>query len=306
MSYQELLHIGANKSASTTLQRCLFPNASEVVYLGEDCNGYEGYRDILNQMISEDSWNYQSMPVEQLFKKHIDLARAQNKAFLYSNEDIMTSRVPSQVLNRLKTLMPDATIIIVIRNQLDAIPSWYANHGAYLKGVPKRFWRRFVTSDEFMDHSIRFFNYGPLDCFMYNKVLSEYAKVFGKEKIKILFFEDFVKNRPLFISQLSSILGMDPKTADELLSNKAERARSTARRFAWHKLSRYLPFLHESNLPRSMKVTIDRLLDSGGKLSAERMGMTKWNSALTEIYKEDNRALQLQFGVDLSKYNYPL
>lgn len=43
-----IIHIGANKTGSTTLQRCLFSKTDKLVYLGEDCKDYISYKDILN------------------------------------------------------------------------------------------------------------------------------------------------------------------------------------------------------------------------------------------------------------------
>jgi hypothetical protein len=305
VAYKEVLHIGANKSASTTLQRRLFPKVDGLIYLGEDCENYGSSRELLNHMIYEDDFNYSSEKVNTLFERYKSLARQKNETFLYSNEDIMTSRVPSQVLLRLKALMPHATIVLIIRNQFDAIPSWYANHGAYLKGVPRHFWRRYVSADEFMNHFTNFFNYGPFDCFMYNKVLSKYADAFGKENIKVLFFEDFVKQKEKFIKDLSEILGIDPTLALELVREGAERKRVTQRRFNFHKLSRYIPvdkLLEKA--PAKMKKSIENFLDSGSK--ATELGMSQWHDKIAEIFREDNKALERNYNLDLKKYGYPL
>lgn len=304
MPYHQVIHIGANKSASTTLQRALFAKDPSIKYLGEDCQEYTKYRPLLQNLVYEDDFNYDRIPLEDLFSSYDALARKTDSLFLYSNEDIMTSRVPSQVLSRLHSLMPDARILLIIRNQLEAIPSWYANHGAFLKGVPREFWRRYVSADEFMNHSINFFNYGPLDCFMYYKIISKYAQTFGKDRISILFFEDFVQNKKLFVEQLSEVLRIDKNKAFELLQEKAERQRISQRRFIWHKLSRSIPFIHESKIPSSLSKAISPFLDSGPK--AKSLGIENWQEKLVDIYKADNQKLQDEFKINLSKFNYPL
>jgi len=300
MSFKQVLHIGANKSASTTLQRCLFPNAKGLVYLGEDCENYSAYRDDLNSMIYEDDFNFSIDKNKKLFEKFQNKASETNSTFLYSNEDIMTSRVPSQVLARMKILMPDAKVLLIIRNQLQAIPSWYANHGAFLKGVPRFYWRKYVSADEFMNYFTTFFNYGPFDCFMYFKIINHYANVFGKENIKILFFEDFVQDRNKFVKELSELLNINYDESLKLLEGKVERQRITQRRFLFHKASRKISFLHSLKLP----VALDRFIDSGEK--AKNLGIEKWESKIADIYREDNRLLMENYKLDLKKYNYPL
>ena len=160
-----VIHIGANKTASTTLQRCLFAKSKDLVYLGEDCVNYENYRDTLNSLVSDDDIHFSYESAKELFKNFV--SSCGEKTALYSNEDIMTSRVPTQCAHRLKEFLPDAEIMVVIRNQLTAIPSMYANHGAYLKMVPRRYWRRYVSFDDWMDYCTTFIKYSLLDGFFY-------------------------------------------------------------------------------------------------------------------------------------------
>ena len=43
----------------------------------------------------------------------------------------MGSRHPSLVARRFKSIMPNAKVVMVIRNQITALSSWYANHGSF-------------------------------------------------------------------------------------------------------------------------------------------------------------------------------
>ena len=131
-----ILHIGANKTASTTLQRGLFSQSPQVCYLGEDCEGYASHRETLNSIVADDDFHYRRQAATALFAGFHN--RDIGKTHLYSNEDVMTSRVPSQCADRLAILMAGAQVVMVIRNQLDAVGSFYLNHGAYLKNVPSR------------------------------------------------------------------------------------------------------------------------------------------------------------------------
>ena len=47
------------------------------------------------------------------------------KTLIYSDEDIMTSRFPTVCSRRLYEFFPDAEILVVVRNQMTAFPSYY-------------------------------------------------------------------------------------------------------------------------------------------------------------------------------------
>ena len=81
MSKSKIIHVGANKTASTTLQRALFSKSKSIKYLGEDCANYESYKDILNSLISDDDFHYDHKLIEDLFNKYI--LSAKEKTFVY-------------------------------------------------------------------------------------------------------------------------------------------------------------------------------------------------------------------------------
>jgi hypothetical protein len=55
-----VIHIGANKTASTTLQRALFKDNHQLQYLGEDGDGYADYASLVNSLVSDDDLFYPS------------------------------------------------------------------------------------------------------------------------------------------------------------------------------------------------------------------------------------------------------
>jgi len=57
----------------------------------------------------------------------------------------------------------------------------------------------------------------------YYDVVKEYVEKFGKENVKILFFEDFVKNQEQHVKAVMEFIGMDPAMAriEEFNSNKS-------------------------------------------------------------------------------------
>ena len=301
-----VIHIGANKTGSTTLQRCIFARSEGLVYLGEDCAGYENYRDILNSLVSDDDFHFDEERTREIFKRFISACG--EKTFLYSNEDIMTSRVPSQCARRLHQFLPDAEILVVVRNQLTAIPSFYANHGAYLKMVPRKYWRRYVSFGDWMGYCTEFIKYSPLDSYFYNKILTLYTSLFGREKIHVLLYEDFVNAKVKFIEDLCGILGIDKEEALMHLQERRERRRNTQREFRYHQfrtlflrgrsLGGRLPF--GAGLRRIWR----RFLEGGPP--ADGFVSDAWRNRIVELYREDNMKLAKEYHLPLRELNYPM
>lgn len=298
-----IIHIGANKTGSTTLQRRLFSKTGRLVYLGEDGENYKVYKDTLNSLISDDDIYFCYQDAIELFNS--SKLAAGERTLLLSSEDIMTSRVPSLCAKRLHELLPDAHILLVIRNQLTAIPSWYANHGAYLKMVPRRYWRRYVSFDDWIGYGMEFRKYSPLDSYFYHRILMLYAFLFGKEKIHILFYEDFVNAPKQFISRLSAILEIDADEAVRLLQGKRERRRNTMREFRYHQFCSYAGGRDLSeHLPAACRGLWKNFLARGSP--ADAFMSDYWRHQVIKLYQDDNLKLMNDYNINLRDYGYPL
>ena len=303
---QVVIHIGANKTGSTTLQRCLFARSQNLVYLGEDGAEYSRYRATLDSLVSDDAIHFCHDAAYEMFQTY--LQRSGEHTFLYSNEDIMTSRVPTQCAYRLHEFLPEAEILMVTRNQLTAVPSWYANHGAYLRMVPRRYWRRYVSFDDWMEYCTTFLKYSPLDGYFYHRIAALYGSLFGKHKIHVLMYEDFVNEPEQFIRGLCEILRIDAFTAMEMLQGQRERKRHTQRQLRYHRFrswffwghdfSRYIPF--GKALDRKWQHFLEQGAPADGFMS------DFWRNKLIELYKEDNLQLAREYQLPLKEYGYPI
>ena len=303
---KNIIHIGANKAASTTLQRHLFSKSEDLIYFGEDCEDYADSKKIIDSMISDDEIHFSLKDTKKIFNNK--LKTNNKKTFVFSSEDILTSRVPSQCAKRLYEILPNSKILIILRNQIDAIQSWYANHGAYLKQVPKSYWRRYVSFDDWIEYCFEFHKYSPLESFLYHTHLNLYRKHFGMNNIHILLFEDFIYSKPKFISQLSDILEINPSKVNKLLKNKHERPRKTKRQHIYHKIKSQ--YFHKIKINDSKFIShhfrslFNRYLHSGDKFT---FNINKvWRNKLLKYYLNDNKLLKKNYSIDIEKYNYPL
>jgi len=300
-----VLHIGANKTASTTLQRGLFARHPGLHYLGEDGPGYSDYRDLVNSMVADDDLFFAHAECARFFSGH--RSSEPDKTLLYSNEDIMTSRVPAQCARRLAEFLPGASVLLVIRNQLTAVPSFYASHGAQLKPAPPRHFRRHVAFDDWMNHCTLFINYSPLASYFYHRFAELYGGLFGRDRVHVLLFEEFLQDRRAFMGKLCGVLGIDAGEAAALLEGAHERRRTTQRAYDFNRLrSRWFWNLGLPRFPgrAALQRGWQRYLAGGPGVHVPLD--EHWRRRIVELYAADNSRLADAYNLPLSRHGYPL
>ena len=305
MQSNRFIHIGANKTASTTLQRSLFAQMGSIQYLGEDGVGYSDVIDDIWSLVNDDDFHYNAQRLAAIFAQQLSLG--DGKTFVFSNEDIMRSRTPSLCAYRLHDLVEDAQIIVVIRNQLTAVPSWYVNHGAFLRDVPPSYWRRYVSFDDWMSYCLQFLNYSPLDGFFYNEIIQLYEGVFGAGRIHVFLFEEFVQDRKRFLRGFCDLLAVDPDEARGLLAGRHERKRLTQRQFNAHRWRERLlcgcsvPFADGSTWAA---VKWRSFLEGGPPV--DDCLTEGWRREVFDLYSAGNRQLAKRHHLPLVDFGYPM
>jgi hypothetical protein len=302
-----LIHIGGNKTASTLLQRRLFAKHPGIRYLGEDCEGYSDFRPILNSMVSDDDSHFDFAAAERIFAARFASSN-QGEVCVFSNEDIMTSPLPSVCASRVKELMPDAHIVMVIRNQLTTWPSWYANHGAYLKGVPRSYWRKHVTFDQWLEYCFSFPKQTPVEAMNYDRYFEIFSKKFGRDRIHVLMYEELLADAPTYYKRWADLLGIPRLMIQQYLSMHVERGRNSARRMHYDYWSSRLSWI--PGLDAAQKLILSSFKGLGAWLDAgpavKVVLPQAWAARISDYYRESNARLAERTKLDLGRYGYPL
>ena len=294
---QRIIHIGGNKTASTLFQRRLFSQYNNIFYLGEDCHGYSKISEKLNNLVHEDDFYYDKAELV----KDIELLHKESKEsathFVFSNEDIMGSKSPTVCAIRLKELFPDSKVLIIVRNQLEVFPSWYINHGAYLKNVPRKFWRRHVDLNSWLEFCFDFPSTSPVEAMNYYKYYRIFSNLFGKENTIIIPYEDISTNRIEFCKRMSNLFGIEAQAVNQILEIRSERPRNSKLKFATHKVLGFSRNI--TDLIYSFLEGIDKTGPANVRLSAF------WRDKIERYYAEGNDKLSSETGLDLRSYKYP-
>jgi len=292
-----IIHIGANKTASTLLQRRLFANHPGIAYIGEDCAGYSGIQPLVEALVSKDDYYYDADGVRGKFAR-IGYESG-TSVFVFSSEDILTSRHPSVCAARLAKLMPEAEIVMVIRNQLTTWPSWYINHGAYLKGVPKMYWKRHVRFEDWLEYCFAFPDQTPAEAMNYWKFWEIFGRFFDRSKIRVLMYEDLIQDPASYFCRWAEILGLPTQDLVDRLGDKRERAGYSQRRFIFDKWkSRFPKILSKAD------GILGKYLEGGGP--ARAMIPASFEKQILEYYAPGNRVLEEVTGLPLRERGYPV
>ena len=302
-----LIHIGGNKTASTLLQRRLFSKHPGIRYLGEDCEGYSNLRPLLNSLVSDDDSHFDLAEAKRVFADRFTRS-GQQAVCVYSNEDIMTSPLPSVCAARLKGLMPGAGVVMVIRNQLTTWPSWYANHGAYLKGVPRRYWRKHVTLDEWLEYCFSFPNQTPAESMNYDRFYRIFSEQFGADRVRVLLYEELVADPVAYYRQWADLLGVSHQSVQEYVSKHVERARNSARRMQYDQWSSRLSWIPGLAAIQALILSsfkgASAWLDAGPAATVDLP--EAWVARISDYYRESNSQLAERTKLDLGRYGYPV
>ena len=308
MSERSFVHIGAPKSASTTLQRSLLARHPQVLYFGEDGDGWASADEarVGELLLHADDLFF---PAEQCSAQFAaKRAEAAARTVVYSNVDVMGSRRPTTCAHRLHSLMPDAEVIVILRNQFTALASFYANHGAFLKPAPPGYFRRHVALDDWLAWCTTFPTDTPAGGYLYGEILDLYARLWGREKIHLFLFEDFIADPDAFVRRLAKLLDIDSDEAATLARDRHERPRNTARMLAWNRFySRFLWGLSlPANLPGREGIlrAWHRYLGAGAP--AKIVIPARWHERLVALYGEGNARISRDYGLDLGRHGYPM
>jgi hypothetical protein len=239
-------HIGYPKSASTTLQKQLFNKHSELINLGlyptnnvgsdttiSEFSNYTNDKNIklfYDNLLKKNELNYQKSSNDKLRNKLLEQYKEENKSFIFSEERatsvFFTHPDIGLKANRIKSLFPNARIIIIVRNQIEAMTSMYADFPfdprSFAIGDPIDIdkWVKIVLEDDFLFYK---------DMLDYNSVINYYHELFGIENVCVLPFEMLVKDIKNFSDAISNFMNINKEETLKLLSQRHENKRVSHR-----------------------------------------------------------------------------
>lgn len=284
------------RTATTFLQRRLFPQLPEIEYFGLP---YTQINPAFNRMLFEDESTYNP----GILKKEISALRGDKK--LFSNENFVGQSLywhfgnRTQIAKRLNDAMPDATVILFLRNQPDLIRSLYeialqdretATLSEYIQHkVPGYTYQKYLEQpavDLFEYSEFNTYNATErLHDFDYLPLIRLYKSLFPR--VEIFLFEDFKSDRKKVLQRISDVLEVDvSEDFIDSITREApiNRGVSAGQAKKLRRLNRWRHVLYTSKFGRAYYVRAKRRI-----LKQEGGEKIKWNT-------EEQAALQSVFG----------
>ena len=299
----EVIHIGFPKTASTTLQEHVFSKMPAVSNVGRPFT-HPDEALLINGLALDDDRDYRHADIAA----RIAAGRASDaRVLVYSDETVVNSPIRSIAAKRLKQHMPDARIIAVVRNQFDALTSYYVGQGRHVRRAPEPFAGRHVAFDNFLTFQFKNTKQGVLPTFDYAGVLDIYADLFGPERINVLLYENLKRKETEFVEQLAGLLDLPAKEIPVPSGAPRENLRPDAGQVRYQALRmRFLRGVPVSRIvpgAPTLKRGVQKLLGSGGLNTTLT---PSWRAQVTKYYGANNARLAETHGLDLGAHGYPL
>lgn len=329
-----LIHPGFGKTATTWLQRQVFPNLPHSLYLGKDPFASEAVQKAHDALFPPlyGTTDYRARNSSQFVSEYVAaikevLAKASTsiERVVLSDECIvdysnfnaeLNLNLLRRVSEALASEFDETRVLFTVRNQESYLSSYFAFDYENLKS-------RFRTFDEFMDYGYRHPREWVFGGIHYDTVFVDAVSQFGNGRVKFLPYEALVKDPAGFLGAVADFWGVPPEsivryaTAPKENVNKSKDGLNTVRGM---------------NLPGSL------ILQAGSIY--RRLGGANWQSSrfhallknyrdaafgrwgrvkhigvvqmgdearrhVRSMYRESNQALAALIGADLKELGWP-
>jgi hypothetical protein len=304
-----IIHIGYHKSASTYLQQHVFPKlpVNFLFFAGER-------RRYLNMIESETELDDEA--IRNWVQSELALKYPQrHEVTVLSHEELSghphgyKSISPFITAGNLKTVFPEAKILIMIRNQLAYITSLYTFRVA-IKGRETRSFTQFLSEEK---------GKGLYDHLDYPVLIHHYQQLFGNENVAVIPMELLLTSPNDFYARLFSFLGIPVQPIEKARpSNVSTKSEFLLR--LWRLVNaQFNVFLDLRtrvfgpspdnfqrtrstyyNVKRAVTGSLNPLLGKSRAISIPISADDK------QRFAESNRRLQALIEIDLSRLGYPV
>ena len=307
------LHVGASKTASTTLQGHFFPAHPDLFFLGKEESTLRNVKrwatpEIFTVVTDINRKNMDYCLDQNTLAAALGYIRLNNggRPIVYSYEDIceFTGPSPFEKISRFRNVFGEfgpIRIVMGVRDQVDLLKSLYLTlHRAEMLRIAGKKLSWYPTFDQYIDINFRYAYGAVLESFRFSIILDHYASIFGAENIFVYAFEDLKRDPVSMLRSLCRFMGVDENASCITETARArENQHYSARRYAYLNL-RWLVVRGRSIrklVPAGVKSRFWGWVDSG-----KGFNLTPSEAVIDrirEFYKVDNEVLARKYGITL-------
>ena len=290
----DVLHIGLHKTGSTYLQNVIWPQVNNVQYLSRP---FTQHNHAFNMLQYADDSLYREADVRSVLEA-FDTGR-----FLIADESLSGKPVlfgsinRSLIARRLRSLFPEATVVLFIRDQREILLSHYHSYVKEpigIKTLKEFLWRpgadysfeEGVREGDYYEPANLYYNTSDfhlhLDSFLYSHLVNLYLGLF--ERVEIFLYEDLRQRPSAVLERLSEIVGQELVPAGDRMNRSYSRVELVIRR----SLNRVRPIVDSDIMVKGASRVLGTLLPDGNKAVWRR----QIDDLVGDYYSEDNALLK--------------
>jgi len=313
------IHVGVNKTGTTTMQRHLFPGHKDVAYLGKIAQwGRRKYTNpevdrLLNRLAGDRLTHGECDTMRAIYREQVAPLLASNRVPVWSQEGLCMAPAAKR-LNRAKNILDvfgPCSVMIVIRRPEALTEALYFQRlqGAALGRRRKQRFNSHFSIEHWLEdrwQATGRFRIGPLD---YARTARQYACLFGMANVGVFCFEQLVESSDSFVTEISQFMGIEPVQAQQLMAGKRENVRWTDRQVKQFRQIENSPILSRFYrlMPRPIRRRLIELVkkDRQGE-KARAFYSDLWQQRINDSTREGNAYLQENWELPLEQYGYPV
>jgi hypothetical protein len=268
--------IGAARSGTTSLY----------VYLDQHPEIFFSPVKEINFFSNPKIWGKGFKWYESHFNKAKDV-RAVGEASTSYTASPFIKEVPQRILD----YSPNAKLIYIVRDPINRLVSHYM-HRVH-RGIERRPFSEIVKNIEHEPTAWQG---------RYNYQLEQFLKLFNREQVLILSFDDLHKLSQKTVSDIFSFLGVDSDFPVENIEKVFNASSGTLRRsnIGIRTLNFYRRYVEQKNVPFIVKKQLFKL-SKIGSIKEKKPSLTDSEyQTLLEFYQQDSAELSEKFGIDTS------
>lgn len=328
-------HIGLPKTGTKTLQNHLFPEHSQIYYLGKWTNqalprhqehqrheskkgNPPGCRnrlveELLYQIYKEDCLNSDMSRSLDLFSQSVAPSIEKNRVPVWSWEGIAMSSLKRRRMaaKNLRVVFGPSKILIVLRNPIELTVSLYLQRlKGHLWGAKFKKWGgpNFPSLEKWLQNQLGRLENSHLD---YARTIEIYADQFGKEAVGIFLFEHLKEDPRSYYESFCRFLEIDPEEGLELLGNHHLHKRFTTAHMEKLKEIQRSPWKSQAFrcANRRLRKRMVGVKENNPVLDGPpaQIEVSKaWRERIARVTLDGNRYLVKSWNLPLEDYGYAL
>ncbi|WP_290649475.1 hypothetical protein [Aquisalimonas sp.] len=305
-----IVHIGYHKTGTNWFQRHLYPHALSHQYIRRPV--------VREALLDVGAFAFDPSRAQEI------LGLESNDAPVLCEEELsgnihtggLDGCLSKDIAYRIRAILPHATIVIFVRNQVAMVASAYKQYvregGTY--GLDRYLQPlKYRHNSGFRQAKAPHFT---LNHFDYRLLIRHYRQVFGHDQVKVYPFESFVADNEGFARGYAEDLRLEVDWSKVKYAAANEPYRAVTfqlarflNRFTYRDVADKRHWINVPGLYRKqgkLLRAVNRTPLAGPNIGSEALLGAEWTAAIKERYRASNRQLADELALPLAELGYPV